>query len=146
MFFGHEPERVLMKLDSSLKSYALFSRWMSNDVEEVWVAALDCQLQIIEKKMIFRGTVDSCHFHPREIIRFLCLQNASSFIMAHNHPSGNPKPSNPDIKLTKKIFELSKLLEIPIQDHLIVAGKKYFSFADSGALYRLELSKLSRLR
>lgn len=135
-----------MKLDSSLKGYAFFSRWMDEDVEEVWVAALDSQLQIIDKKLIFRGTVNSCLFHPREIIRFLCLQNASSFVMAHNHPSGNPKPSNPDIKMTKKIFELSKLLEIPIQDHLIIAGEKYFSFADSGALYRLELSRLSRLR
>lgn len=135
-----------MKLDSSLKSYAVFSKWMSVDVEEVWVAALTSQLHIIEKKLVFRGTVDSCLFHPREILRFLCLCNASSFVMAHNHPSGNPKPSNSDIKLTKKIFELSKLIEIPLNDHLIVAGPKYFSFADSGALYRFELSKLSCLR
>ncbi len=119
---------------------------MSVDVEEVWVAALTSQLHIIEKKLVFRGTVDSCLFHPREIVRFLCLCNASSFVMAHNHPSGNPKPSTSDIKLTKKIFELSKLIEIPLNDHLIIAGSKYFSFADSGALYRFELAKLSRLR
>lgn len=135
-----------MKLDSSLKSYTLFSKWMGVDVEEVWVAALNSQLSIIEKKLIFKGTVDSCLFHPREIIRFLCLYNASSFVVAHNHPGGNPKPSSSDIKLTKKIFELSKLIEIPLNDHLIIAGPKYFSFADSGALYRFELSKLSRLR
>lgn len=139
-------EGVQVKLDNSMKSFHFFAKWMGSDCEELWVAALDSQLKVLEKKMIFRGTVDACLFHPRDVIRFLCLQNASSFVMAHNHPSGSLKPSKEDVRLTKKMYQLSKLLEIPMRDHLIICREKYFSFADSEALYRMELLSLSRAR
>jgi len=61
-----------------------------------------------------------------------CL--ASSIILAHNHPSGNLKPSQEDIYLTKKIKEASKLVDISLQDHLIIGDQAYFSFADEGII------------
>ena len=57
---------------------------------------------------------------------------ASSLILLHNHPSGNNKPSNADIELTKKLVSIGKLMEIPVLDHLIICQDSYYSFADEG--------------
>lgn len=115
-------------------------------VEEFWVIALNSNLEIIEKKLLFRGTVDRCLIHPRDLIRFLCSQNASAFIIAHNHPSGDPRPSKEDLAVTKKLVMLAMLIEIPMKDHLILSKKGYFSFADTGILARLYQARSLRLR
>ena len=135
-----------MRIDSSLKAYHSVQKWMASDVEEFWAVALNPDLQMIEKKLLFRGTVDSCPVHPRDLIRFLCLQNASSFVIAHNHPSGNLKPSSEDIQITKRLYLLTRILEIRMIDHVIVGPDSYFSFADSGWLTKFESQKLLRLR
>jgi DNA repair protein RadC len=126
-----------MKIDSSQKAFAILSKHITTDVEEFWVLALNSSLEIISKKMLFRGTVDRCPFHPRDLIRFLCSQNASCFVVAHNHPSGDPRPSKDDLEITKKILMLSVLVEIPLKDHLILGKENYFSFADSGWLEKI---------
>ncbi len=88
--------------------------------EEVWTIALNSQLELINYKLISKGTVDHCLLHPRDVFRFVIQQNASAFIIAHNHPSQNPIPSPQDIQLTKKILRLSWLHEIPLLDHVIL--------------------------
>ncbi len=89
-------------------------------VEQAWVLALDSQLKIVEFILTSKGTVNYCQIHPRDIFRFVITRNASSFILAHNHPSGNTLPSRQDIEFTKKILTLSKLHEIPFLDHVIL--------------------------
>jgi DNA repair protein RadC len=123
-----------MRLNSSRTAFAFFQKNISTEVEEFWIAALNPGLEILDKKLLFRGTVDSCMIHPRDMIRFLCLQNATSFLIAHNHPSGDSRPSRSDIQITKRILYLSCILEIPMNDHLILAGESYFSFADRGLI------------
>jgi DNA repair protein RadC len=135
-----------MQLDSSLKAQDFFKKHIATDVEEFWIAALNSNLNVIEKKLLFRGTANSCLIHPRDIIRFVCLQNATSFVIAHNHPSGDPRPSTHDIAITKRIFHLSRILEIPLMDHIIISDSKYFSFADNGLLYKFSNLKSLRLR
>lgn len=125
-----------MRVDSSRKAYLCFQKSIAQDVEEFWIAGLGPQLDLIESKLLFRGTADRCLIHPRDIIKTLCLQNATTFVAAHNHPSGHLKPSTQDIQITKQIFHLSQLLEIPLSDHLIIGKGYYFSFADSGYLSR----------
>ncbi len=98
----------------------LLSPHIDWDVEEVWVLALDCQLSVINFRLISKGTVDHCLLHPRDVFRFLIKENASSFILVHNHPSSNPQASEQDITLTKKILRLSWLHEIPLLDHVIL--------------------------
>lgn len=110
----------------------LFS-WES---EEVWILGLSSSLELIEVKMLFRGTVDSCSIHARDIFRFCCHVNASSFILAHNHPLGEADPSERDEEVTAKIYFLSLLIEIPLSDHLVLSRERYFSFADSKRLQR----------
>lgn len=100
------------------------------EVEEFWVLALTSSKKVIKAEMLFRGTVDSCLVHPRDIFRFACVNNASSIVIAHNHPSGDHSPSSEDIQLTKRIVKIGKLLQIPVVDHLILSEKGYFSFTD----------------
>lgn len=102
---------------------------IDSDVEEFWALALGPSKTLLQSKMIFRGTVDSCLVHPRDIFRFACLMNASSLIVAHNHPSGDTRPSAQDILFTKQLIRASKLLEIPILDHIIVSSHGFSSMA-----------------
>ena len=70
----------------------------------------------------------------RLIMQTALLAHSSSIILAHNHPSGQLKPSSQDDRITKKIKEAAKLMDIRIQDHLIVTGDNYYSYADEGRL------------
>jgi DNA repair protein RadC len=99
--------------------------------EELWVIALNPKCGVIETSMLFRGTIDACFVHPRDIFRFALLNNASSLIVAHNHPSNDCNPSEADNELTKRLKVTADLLQIPIVDHLIVTERDHFSFAES---------------
>jgi len=79
------------------------------------------------------GTVGTVA-EPKLVFASSILRNASSIILAHNHPSGNLKPSTADTELTKKMKEAGKLLDIPVLDHLIVTSEGYYSFADEGII------------
>jgi DNA repair protein RadC len=107
---------------------------MIQDVEELWCLALGPGLKLIAVQMIFRGTVDACTVHPRDIFRFACLQNASQLIIAHNHPSGDHEPSLQDLEFTQKLIEVGWAIEIPIVDHLIITDSTYSSMAESRIL------------
>ena len=107
---------------------------MTAEIEEFWAVALNSEKEPLAARCLFRGTVDHCLFHPRDVFRFACLQNASSLIVAHNHPSGNCTPSMQDVKVTRRLVRAAALLEVPLDDHLILAGGAYYSFAENGSL------------
>ena len=90
--------------------------------------------RLIKKHQISLGGVAGTVADPKIIFKLAIEDLASGIILAHNHPSGNLTASQADIDLTRKIREAGKLLEIQVLDHLIVAGQKYFSFADEGML------------
>ncbi len=100
------------------------------EVEEVWTLALSPSLKLLKAEMIFRGTVNTCLIHPREIFRFALLNNATSIIIAHNHPSQEQMPSTADIKMTNQLISAGKLIEIPLIDHLLIIRDSYFSFRE----------------
>ena len=102
--------------------------------EEFWVLLLNRAHRIIKKQQISLGGVHGTVADPKIIFKLALEELASGIIVAHNHPSGNLTPSQQDIDLTKKLKEAGKLLEVQLLDHLIVAGKNYFSFADEGML------------
>lgn len=117
-------------LDTSLKVFEFFQPIINDLQEEVWVVALNSHLDVIGYELIFRGTVDACGIHPRDIFRFLISRNASSFILVHNHPSGDPTPSVFDFRITRQIARAAKIIEIAMIDHVIVTKEKHFSFAE----------------
>jgi DNA repair protein RadC len=102
--------------------------------EEFWVLLLNRANRLIKKHQISQGGVAGTVADPKIIFKLAISELASGIILAHNHPSGNLTASQADIDLTKKLREAGKLLEIQVLDHLIVAGQKYFSFADEGML------------
>jgi DNA repair protein RadC len=120
---------------SSQHAFDFLRPKISRDVEEFWVLALTAGKRLIAARMMFRGTVDRCEVHPRDIFRFACLTNASSVLIAHNHPHGDPTPSQEDLLLTTRLVELSSLMEIPILDHLILTDKNgYTSLFEYGRM------------
>ena len=94
--------------------------------------ALNSSKKPIAIRCLFRGTVDQCMVHPRDIFRFSLLTNASSLLLAHNHPSGDPKPSQLDIEFTRQMIKASRFMEIPVIDHIVLGESSYWSFADNG--------------
>jgi DNA repair protein RadC len=102
--------------------------------EEFWVLLLNRANRLIKKCQISQGGVAGTVADPKIIFKQAISELASGIILAHNHPSGNLTASQADLDLTKKIVAAGKLLEIQVLDHLIIAGQKYFSFADEGLL------------
>lgn len=102
--------------------------------EEFWVLLLNRSNQLIRKQRISLGGIHATYVDPKVIFKHALDAGASHFILAHNHPSGNPTPSQHDRDLTRKLKEGGQLIEIQLLDHLIVAGKSYLSFADEGLL------------
>lgn len=98
--------------------------------EQFIVVCLSTSNKIIRKEIISVGILNSSIVHPREVFKVAVENNAASIILIHNHPSGNPEPSNEDISITKKLVEAGKMMEIPVFDHIIIAGNNYTSFVE----------------
>jgi len=102
--------------------------------EEFWVIYLNRNNEILKQENISKGGISGTIADCKIIFKRAIEALASAMILCHNHPSGNLKPSNADILLTKKIKEAGKMLDIPVLDHLIIGEKDYFSFADSNLM------------
>jgi DNA repair protein RadC len=98
------------------------------------VAFLDNRHRIIRFEEVFRGTIDGCSVHPRVIVQMALKLNAAAVILAHNHPSSVPDPSQADIRITQKLREALALVDIKVLDHFIVTRQSVLSFAESGLL------------
>jgi len=102
--------------------------------EEFWILLLNRSNKIIDKRKISQGGIAGTVTDIRMILKFAIDVLASSIIVCHNHPSGNLQPSEADIQITRKIKDAATVMDIALLDHVIVAGKKYFSFADENLL------------
>lgn len=91
---------------------------------------LDSVNRILGFEVITEGILNSSLAHPREVFRGAIVATAASIVIAHNHPSDNPEPSQEDISITKQIVESGKIIGIPVHDHIIFAGEGYTSFAE----------------
>ena len=105
-----------------------------HDREEVLLIMLDAGKTVTGMSRLSVGGLTSAVVEPRQVFKSAILGNAASIILAHNHPSGNPKPSKADIRLTKRIKEAGKLMGVPLEDHLIITDRGYTSLAWRGDL------------
>jgi DNA repair protein RadC len=103
--------------------------------EEFWVLTLNTQLCILNTTLLSRGTLNFCLVHPRDLFRKAISDNAFQVIIAHNHPSLCIKPTAADLQLTKRLKKISKLIEIPIIDHIIFSNLDYFSFKENKLIF-----------
>lgn len=102
--------------------------------EEFWILILNRANRIIKKIQVSEGGLSGTVADPKKIFTYALEYKAAAIILCHNHPSGNIKPSNNDINLTKKMKQAGSYLDLPVLDHLIISGKNYFSFADEGMI------------
>ena len=102
--------------------------------EEFWLLILNRANLVIKKELISRGGVSGTVVDTKIIFKAAVESYASSIIICHNHPSGNLKPSEADIRITKSIKEAGKLMEIPLLDHLIITENGFYSFTDEGMI------------
>jgi len=107
------------------------------------VIFLDVQNQVIEVEDLFEGTLTASSVYPREIMKSAIKHNAASLIFAHNHPSGNPAPSESDEEITRDLLLAANIMQIEVLDHIIIGENKYFSFADEGLIEEFELNVMS---
>ena len=102
--------------------------------EEFWMILLKRNNEVIKKEMLSRGGVSGTVVDAKIIFKRALEETASGLILAHNHPSGNLKPSREDIRLTRRLKEAGQTLDISILDHLIITNSGFFSFADESLL------------
>ena len=102
--------------------------------EEFWALLLNKANKVIDKVRVSQGGVAGTVVDVRIIVKAAVEKLASSVIIAHNHPSGNPKPSDKDLSITKKLKDAANLFDIALLDHLIITDNECYSFADNGNL------------
>jgi len=115
-------------------SRLLAPRLRDLQVEEFHLLALDSQSQVLRDVLITRGLLNSSLVHPREVFRAAIAEAAAGIIVVHNHPSGDPTPSTEDRTVTRQLAEAGRLLDLPLYDHVIIAGDRFVSFAGAGLL------------
>jgi DNA repair protein RadC len=93
---------------------------------------LDTRGHVIKTAEISIGSLDTSIVHPREVFREAMAASAASVVLVHNHPSGDPEPSNEDIRITKRLVEVGELVGIEVLDHVIIAGEKFTSLKRKG--------------
>ncbi len=108
--------------------YKLMRAELKNKKKEHFkLILLNTRNQVIRKVSVSKGTLNASLIHPREVFRSALSHSAASVILVHNHPSGDPKPSDDDIKITKRLIEAGKIMGIEVHDHVIMAGDRYTS-------------------
>lgn len=121
---------------SSNDVYLYMRYFLFNKTQEYFYCLyLNNKNQIIERKLLFMGTVNRSVVHPREVFKGAYLSSASGIICVHNHPSGDVNPSKEDICITKTLVDISKIQAIPILDHIIIGNDCYYSMADNMELF-----------
>jgi len=123
------------QVKSSETVYKLFHPLMGDlEHEEFWLLMLNRANRVLGRYKVSQGGLSGTVIDTRIILKKTLDNLASSIIVCHNHPSGNKQPSDADVKITEKLKKAAEMLEIKLLDHVIIADKSYFSFADEGLI------------
>lgn len=112
----------------------LFPVFADLNHEEFWILMLNQANYVIGKQVVSSGGMSGTIADPKIIFKTALEHNATYVILAHNHPSGNLKPSQQDVNITKKLVEAGRMLDLHVLDHLIVTNKLFYSFGDEGLI------------
>ena len=104
-------------------------------VEQARVLFLNASNELIADEVVSAGTIDRCELHPREIIRRAMELGALRLILAHNHPSGNPRASKSDIAVTQNLAQAARIMGMELLDHLIVGARNVISLRSEGCFF-----------
>ena len=98
------------------------------------ILLLNTKNHVLSREEISIGSLNASIVHPREIFNIPLRKSAASIILVHNHPSGDPSPSQEDLEVTRRLVEAGNILGIAVRDHLIIVDGCYFSFKEKGLL------------
>lgn len=130
---SRQAVKAKYRIEHPQHAYHLLKEELENEKREFFVVILqDVKGYVICHEIISIGTLSETIVHPREVFYPAIRHKAASFIIAHNHPSGDPTPSTQDFELTKVLLEASRLMNIPLMDHLIIGYQKYISLRQQG--------------
>jgi DNA repair protein RadC len=132
-------ERSQLVIDTPLAVASLCAEMRFLSHESLRVILLNAKQQLIKVASVSQGTLNEALSHPREILKPVIVFSAHSFVLVHNHPSGDPSPSEADIRLTRRIVEAGRILQLPLIDHIIIGSpapgrSSYFSFKEGGVI------------
>jgi len=117
---------------SSADIYRVFKGIAEMTVETFMVVHLDGKNRMVGMTTCSIGSMTASLVHPRDVFRPAIANMTAGLIFIHNHPSGDPAPSDEDLQITKRLFEVGKVVGIRCLDHIIIGSGRYFSFADQG--------------
>ena len=135
--YDSKPLDNNLKCNSASKIFKHFKSELSGEAQECFYCLyLNSSKRLIDKKLLFKGTLNKSMIHPREIFKEAYLSSAAYIICMHNHPSGNVIPSSEDINVTKNLIQIGKLQGIPVIDHIIIGDNNYYSFYENDMIGR----------
>jgi DNA repair protein RadC len=121
----NDPEAVVRAIRASIKDKAK---------EHFKLILLNPRSKIIGISTISIGTLNASLVHPREVFKDAISHNAASVVLAHNHPSGDPEPSEDDITITKRLIEAGRILGVEVTDHIVISKSGFFSFKEKNLI------------
>ena len=110
----------------------LLPQFGNRPVEQFGVLLLDTKHRVLRASVLSIGTLDASIVHPREVFREAAAAGAAAIVLFHNHPSGDPEPSEDDVRLTERLMAAGVLMGIDVIDHVVLADVKYYSFRENG--------------
>ena len=128
-----EDPRIVLRSPEDV-AQLMIPRLRDVNTEIFFVLILDSQNALVREVELTSGTLNASLVHPREVFKAAIDHRAASIIVVHNHPSGNREPSREDIQITKQLAEAGKIVDIPLHDHVIIAGNGHTSLAEQGYL------------
>lgn len=130
------PSRPI--IDTPAKAFTEIDFLAEEKTEVLLVLLRDARRGLLHKEIIGRGTLNQLLVHPREVFSLAIKLRAHSLLIAHNHPSGDPSPSISDITLTQNLKQVAQIVGIPLVDHIVVGGGRFYSFWEKGIMDRKE--------
>jgi len=128
-----QSKNPIKKISCAEDVYNHFKEKLKDEKQEnFYVLILNNANNIIKEEFISKGVLDSAILHPREVFKPAIKNSASKLILVHNHPSGNPEPSEEDIEITRRLIEAGKLIDIKVLDHVIIGDGKWWSWVEKG--------------
>ena len=126
-----QSKNPINKISRAQDVFNLFhERLKDKKQEEFYILMLNSKNNVIKEQFIYKGTLDAAIIEPREIFKEALRNSAAKIILIHNHPSGDPKPSDEDTEITERLFGAGELLNIKVLDHVIIGKENYYSFKE----------------
>jgi len=119
---------------SPLQVFEMFKDLALETKEHFLCLHLDGKNRIVSLDRVSVGSLNQSIVHPREVFKSACIISAAGIILVHNHPTGDPNPSQEDISITRRLKEAGELIGIPVLDHIIIGDGQYVSFVERGLL------------